>query len=296
MKLDDPQWQARLIVEAEARRARLIVLDPLVRMKGVGRDESAQKELDVVIEFLRELRQETEAAVCFVHHTGHTGEHMRGTSDLESVWETRLRWKRDGQSPLVDIESEHREAEAGPVVRYRIGWDALTRSMRFDADVPPTLADRILAHLHEHGPGTTDEVRAGVNVRRQDVLRTLKQLAEAGATHRGPSGRTDELGRPIRDKVWNLSNQAVLWAVPQPGRATGNESNGHRGPSRRPTSIEVGRDGRATGRATGPSMTRHLDRQGNVHCRFFEYRTPPHPAALPRKTKRNKEGDGGDRG
>jgi hypothetical protein len=235
VKLDDPSWQARLIVDAKAIGPRLIVLDPLVRMKGVGRDESAQKEMDVVVEFVRELREETGSAVCFVHHTGHQGEHMRGSSDLESVWETRLRWKRDGQSPLVDIESEHREAEAGPVVRYRIGWDTETRSMRFDADTAPSLADRIVAHLLEHGAGTTDEVQKGVGVRKSDVLRTLEQLETAGTTHRGQSGRLDRLGRPIRDKVWNLKDQAGLWPVPDSGTATIAESNGHCGSVARPS-------------------------------------------------------------
>lgn len=218
------------------------MLDPLVRMKGVGRKENDQDAMDLVIEFLRKLREETEATVCFVHHTGHSGEHMRGTSKLESFWETRLRWKRDGQSPVVDVESEHREAEAGPIVRYRIGWDAETRSMRFDADAEPvpTLAERILEHLLEHGAGSTDTVRKGVGVRRSDVLRTLEELETAGTVHRGPSGRRDKAGRPIRDKVWNLSNQAGLWPVPDTGRTTDEKGSGHRGPSHRPRSLDLG--------------------------------------------------------
>ena len=111
VKLDDPKWQARLLADARSLEAELVVLDPLVRMKGVSRDESAQKEMDAVVEFIRELRDVSGAAVAFVHHTGHQGEHMRGTSDLESVWETKLQWKRDGQSPVVTLEAMHREAE-----------------------------------------------------------------------------------------------------------------------------------------------------------------------------------------
>jgi hypothetical protein len=168
---------------------------------------------------MRLLRDETGAAVCWVHHTGHEGSRQRGTSDLESVWETRLTWKRDGQSPLVELAAEHREAEASDPVSYRIAWDGETRTMRLDADDNriPSLAERIIDHLHEHGPSSTDDVRAGVNTRRSDVLRTLEQLENAGTVHNGPSGRRDGLGRPIRDKVWKPTDQAGLWPVPETG-------------------------------------------------------------------------------
>jgi hypothetical protein len=113
VKLDDEEWQDR-ICGLYALRPRLIVFDPLARMKAPTRDESAQKEMAGVVEFMRDLRERHETTVLFVHHTGHQGEHMRGSSDLESAWETRLRWKRDGQASVVTVESEHREAEAAP--------------------------------------------------------------------------------------------------------------------------------------------------------------------------------------
>jgi hypothetical protein len=165
---------------------------------------------------------------------------MRGSSDLESFWETRLRWKRDGQSPLIELESEHREAEASPALSYRIKWDAETRSMRFGGEASPSLADRIVAHLRDRGAGTTAAVQKGVGVRKADVLRTLEELEKAGTTHRGRSGRLDRLGRPIRDQVWNLTDQAGLWPVPDSGTATGTTDNGHRGSVARPVSIETG--------------------------------------------------------
>jgi hypothetical protein len=261
VRLDDPDWQARLIEDGQRLRPRLFVFDPLARMKGASRDESAQKEMGTVVEFLRLLRDETGAAVSFVQHTGHQGEWMRGTSDLESVWESRLAWKRDGQSLLVDVESEHREAEAGDPLRYRIAWDHDTRTMRLDAvaeETGPTLAERILEHLREHGPGSTDVVRAGVNTRRSDVLRTLEELEQAGTTHHGPSGRRDGAGRPIRDKVWNLTSQAGLWPVPDDRTNQDDPDAGHRGPSRRPTSLE--RDG-TDEPPDGPSHPQTYDAQ-----------------------------------
>src|SRR5581483_641639 len=101
-KLDDPSWQARLLALGRDLQPRLFVFDPLARMKASTRDENAQGDMAELIEFMRRLRDESGAAVAFVHHTGHSGENMRGTSDLESAWESRLTWKRDGTS--ADVE------------------------------------------------------------------------------------------------------------------------------------------------------------------------------------------------
>jgi hypothetical protein len=230
IRLDDAGWQEELVAIGRELQPRLFALDPLARMKAAGRDENAQAEMGTLIEFIRELRDETGAAVAFVHHTGHAGVHMRGSSDLESVWESRLTWSRDGQAPLVSLASEHREAEPGDPISYRIGWDGGTRSMRFEllADRGPELSERILDWLREHGPGKTDDVSKGVGVRRSDVQRTLEMLARAGTTHNGPSGRRDKAGRPIRDKVWNLSDQAGLWPVPNDGTSQDEPHAGHR--------------------------------------------------------------------
>jgi hypothetical protein len=48
------------------------------------------------------------------------------------------------------------------------------------------------------------------------------------------------MGRPIRDKVWNLTTQAGLWPVPLPGTSQDDPSDGHRGSVTRPGSLEPG--------------------------------------------------------
>jgi RecA-family ATPase len=78
VRLDDEAWQAKLVSAAAAIEPRAIFLDPLVRMKGAGRDENAEKEMGPVLDFMRELREQSGAAVVFVHHTGHAGNHARG--------------------------------------------------------------------------------------------------------------------------------------------------------------------------------------------------------------------------
>jgi hypothetical protein len=249
VKLDDPRWQNELLDLGRELRPRLFVFDPLARMKAPARDENAQPAMAAVVEFMRELRSETGAGVCFVHHTGHSGDNMRGSSDLESVWETRLAWKRDGQSPLVTIESEHREAEAGDPIAYRIVWDHDTRSMRFnlvEQNGLPSLEERIVEWLRDHRDQRAEVVAKGLQMRVADVRNALERLKAGtshGTTHSGPSGRLDATGRPIRDKVWNLSNQAELrpeMARPASGTTQDVPPAGHRGSVARPVSLETG--------------------------------------------------------
>jgi hypothetical protein len=223
IKLDDRAWQEELLAIGKELRPRLIALDPLARMKAPARDENAQTEMGSLIEFIRELRDKTGAAIAFVHHIGHVGGHMRGSSDLESIWESRLTWSREEHASAVLLENAHREAESGDPFTYRIAWDASTRSMRFEAIVealapqPPELSERILDWLREHRAGTTDEIRKAVGVRKADVQRTLEELQQQRVLERSPSGRRDKWGRPIHDKAWKLARQAGLWPVLQAG-------------------------------------------------------------------------------
>lgn len=245
-RLDDEHAQLELIAIGQRLAPRLMVFDPLARMKSPGREENAQADMAILVEFVREFRDQTGSSVCFVHHTGHNGDQMRGSSDLESVWETRLTWKRDGQSPLVTLTSEHREAEAATPLQYRIAWDHDTRSMRFpivEAEGVEPLDKRIIDWLREHPNQKTEEVAKGVQVRVSDVRRALRASAEAGTTHHGPSGRRDAAGRPIRDKVWNLTDQAALRldvTRPDSGTTQDEPSSGTRGSVARPTPLGVG--------------------------------------------------------
>ena len=254
VKLDDPDWQQRLLELGIAIRPRAFIFDPLARMKDAHREENDQTGMAPVIEYLRVLRDETQAATLFVHHTGHTGEHMRGTSDLESAWESRLSFKRDGDSGIVTVKADHRDEESGGTLLYRLDWHHETRTMRLRPTVPP-LAERILDYLAEHGPSGAQAIAKGIETRRADVDRTLAQLEALGTTHRAPSGKRDVLGRPVTAKVWHASNQAELCLVPEPGRDE--TSDAPVVPSQPPRPAPIGADG---GRDTATDTPTEADR------------------------------------
>jgi hypothetical protein len=231
VRLDDPDWQARLLEAGLRIQPRAFIFDPLARMKGAGRNESAQADMAPVIEYLRELRNETGAAPLLVAHTGHQGEHIRGTSDLESVWESRLTFKRDGETKLVTITTEHREAgeDASSTIAYELDWNDSTRTMRLRSTLLPTEL-RCADFLRDNGYGTTDEISAGVGIRRTVVKRAMDSLSEAGTAERTSVRRTGKDGRHIKTEVWILSGQADPRLFDPPSRA---------GMDRDGTSLEV---------------------------------------------------------
>jgi AAA domain len=191
VKLDDPGWQRELVAQGRDLKPRLYLFDPLARMKAAAREENAQTDMAPLIEYMRELRDETGAGVAFVHHTGHQGDHMRGSSDLESAWETKLKWKRDGGASEVKIEAEHREAETSPPIRYRISWDAATRTIRFPLITDDTLA-QVRAYLIEHPDASANTVFDALGGSRAKVLEAVKTIREEGGTeaeyHPGTTG------------------------------------------------------------------------------------------------------------
>lgn len=221
VRLDEDSWLKELVALGQSIEPRLFVFDPLARMKRSDRDESASKDMGAVIDFIRQLRDQTGAAVCYVHHTGHSGDHQRGTSDLESFWESKLTWKRDGQSKIVEVAREHREAEGNEPFRYALAWDAVTRTMRLEAIEDSTRSENahaaVLAYLEENPGASGREVEQAVPGRATLIRKVLEQLESAGTTYRAASERRDAAGRTSTRKGWYLASQAPLHLVPPPG-------------------------------------------------------------------------------
>jgi AAA domain len=198
VKLDDREWQKRLLEAGQRIRPRLFVFDPLARMKASERVENDQSDMAALIEYLRVLRDETGATVGFVQHTGHTGTHMRGSSDLESVWETRLTWKRSNStSPTVELSSEHREAEAGPSLEYQIAWDGATRTMRFTLSTD-VLVEQVKAFLAESPDASANDVAKALGGTRAAVLEAVRSVRGEGGTDPLEPPRTTFFEQPFR--------------------------------------------------------------------------------------------------
>lgn len=222
VKLDDAAWQQDLVAAGKELQPRMILLDPLARMKAANRQENEQSDMGILIDFMRYLRDETGAAVNWTHHTGHQGEHMRGASDLESVWETRLGFKKDGNS--ITVTPEHREAEPTDPIGYRLVWDETSRtiSLKETESKDITTAGLIKDHLLHHPKSRARDIAKGIAVRATDVERVLAELTADGTLIKGRSGAVDKLGRPLRDEVYSLNHdlrdgasQTPIFALPR---------------------------------------------------------------------------------
>jgi hypothetical protein len=182
-----------------------------------------------VLDFMRDLRDQTGAAVVFVHHTGHAGGRMRGTSDLEAYWESKLSINRE-QGGVCTLKSEHREAEAGEELRYTLAWDEATRSLRLSPVDGPSpseqLADDLLDYLAEHPGGTLEEVRKGVRRRKSDVRSRLLALEEAGTACSKRSQRVGTNGNAYSVECWYPASAAGLQVVPLNGNAPDPQGSG----------------------------------------------------------------------
>jgi hypothetical protein len=135
--------------------------------------------MGVLLDFMRLLRDEAPkpCSVVFCHHTGHEGTHLRGSSDLESYWESKVALKRSGEE--YDFSSEHREAEAGETHRFHQAWDVETRSVRLrliDDERHEEIVERVAAYLDEHPDASANETFKALGGTRKEVLEAVAHI------------------------------------------------------------------------------------------------------------------------
>jgi len=190
VRLDDDEWRKRLLEAGGAKPWRLIAFDPFVRVKGAV-DENVQREVGPVLDFLRELRDVSGAAVAFVQHTPHDGKRMRGTSDFEAYWESKVTVGANGNARTLD--AEHREAERAGPFELSFRFDSLTRTLRLTAD-EGEFARLVREYLEEHpdaSANVVDDAMKGVKgTSRTKVLELVKRLREGGSSSAEPPGTT----------------------------------------------------------------------------------------------------------
>ncbi|MFM9643144.1 AAA family ATPase [Streptomyces turgidiscabies] len=89
-----------LVLEEACKRLRpaLVVVDTQARST-VGIEESSNERMSVVFNRIEHLAREAEACAMLVHHTGHTGDHGRGASNVLGAVQTELLVKKEGKGP-----------------------------------------------------------------------------------------------------------------------------------------------------------------------------------------------------
>lgn len=187
VRLDDLEWQQRLLRAVAEIQPRAVFLDPLARMKAPGRNENEQMEMAPLLDFMRLVRDEGDCAVVFVHHTGHDGMHLRGSSDLESYWESKITLERKEDADEATFSSAHREAESSAEHGFRLAWDGETSSVRLrlmEDERQLEIVAKVAAWLDENDPTASATVvyealkEAGHGYRKTDVLRAVRHVRD----------------------------------------------------------------------------------------------------------------------
>jgi hypothetical protein len=91
-----PEWDT--LIEAMRRLApSMVVIDTQARVS-VGVEENSAKELGLVVDRMEQLRAATGACVLVIHHTGHVGEHGRGSSSAKGALQSELHVSKKGDN------------------------------------------------------------------------------------------------------------------------------------------------------------------------------------------------------
>lgn len=98
------QWYYLIELAIEIQPT-LIVLDTQARIT-VGMEENAAKDMGEFVEKLELLRRATGACVLVVHHMGHNGEHMRGSTALEGAATTIVKVAKDEDQITVSCTKQ----------------------------------------------------------------------------------------------------------------------------------------------------------------------------------------------
>lgn len=197
LRLDDLTQLARLHKTVEAARARLVVLDPFVRMARI--DENSAQEVSGVLGSLRALQREHDVAVLVVHHmrkspAARLGQQLRGSGDFAAWSDSALYTVRRDDEQQIVLSAEHRAAPAPAPLRVRLELHE-TPHLVVDDDTPAgatdydSLESAIVEHLSKASkPVTGLELLRAVRVRKSRLLGALRALRARGTITRSDDG------------------------------------------------------------------------------------------------------------
>jgi len=191
-----PEGLERLAATVAQQQARLLILDPLIRVHRA--DENSAAEMAAVLDGVRALARATDCAVLLVHHTrkaaagGIAGHALRGSSDLHAFGDTNLYLRRLASDGPLELRIEHRAAPGPPPLRVQLRTDDTDLGPRACfvcddaglADSDP-LRERTLALVRgAPAPVSSDTLRTTLGVRKQTLLALLQRLADDGVLRR----------------------------------------------------------------------------------------------------------------
>lgn len=151
-------------------------------------------------------------------HTGHGGSKtIRGSSDLEAYWESKLTLGHGGSG--VILSAEHRESDSRTRLEYRIVHDRDTDGVQLaPADQAKDLLGRIDRYLVEHPGASTEEVVKRVTGKSERIRQALRDGEASGRFVDQTKAVADVRGRPRTVSAWFSAGVPFFSSVPAEGR------------------------------------------------------------------------------
>jgi hypothetical protein len=208
LRLDHRADLLRLGRTVAATGARLLILDPFVRVARI--DENSSQEVSAVLGGLRAIQRQHDVAVLVVHHmrkspSTHPGQQLRGSGDFAAWVDSGLYLLRRGTD--VVLTAEHRRAPAPPPFSFRLALDPAPHLVIVDqhaalsaAPEDPLAAAAVELLRRSKQPLSTVALRDKLKVRKSTLLDALRVLRDDGLVTRSDDG-------------WSL---VIEGTVPQP--------------------------------------------------------------------------------
>lgn len=195
----EPGDGALLHALVEALEPGLVIVDALVDIMPGG-DENAVKDVQPVMQRLRKIAEETQAAILLIHHTNKAGSY-RGSSAIAGAVDLLLSVTSESDSKFIKFEVEkHRDGEPavfGAVATWADGQFWLSRR---DVAAPGGQLSRpqrwVVEFLRQHGPSAKSEIVADPDTcSSRSASDAIYQLVEKGQIVRT---NPNEKGRGIQ--------------------------------------------------------------------------------------------------
>jgi len=195
LRLDHPAHLARLGCTVASTGARLLILDPFVRVARV--DENSAQEVSAVLGGLRTIQRDHDVAVLLVHHmrkspSPHPGQQLRGSGDFAAWVDSGLYLLRRG-TDLV-LAAEHRGAPAPPPFFLHLALDPAPHLVVAQEIAPAAapanpLAAAVVELLRRSKRSiSTVALRDALKVRKAKLLDILRALRDEGLVVRHNDG------------------------------------------------------------------------------------------------------------
>jgi hypothetical protein len=131
------EWSALIALAAELKPA-LIVVDTQARVT-VGMEENSATEMGEFVQRVEQLRAATGACVLVIHHTGRSGEHLRGSIALDGAATTLIKVVRSEELIEIECTKQKDGAEFEPLKMRLLPYQASAIVSLIDQLLPATM-------------------------------------------------------------------------------------------------------------------------------------------------------------